>query len=237
MHLHLPKPLHGWRALVGEVGIIVLGVLIALGAEQLVEQLHWRSEVAKFRRALDKEVALNLAFYGYRTGQRRCIDQRILELDEWRTMQRGGHDGALLREIGRPSILTYNMSVWTSRSAELTEHMPMAAELAYADMFDNFDELNTQLHEERDAWRSLAAFNGATHLSADNLMRLSELIYRVKSLDRAIENNAPALNFDEAKLGIRPDWGGYAKYLPGPDPDFCRPLLVDTKPNGNSRAG
>ena len=29
MHLHLPKPLHGWRAFVGEVGIIVLGVLIA----------------------------------------------------------------------------------------------------------------------------------------------------------------------------------------------------------------
>jgi hypothetical protein len=30
MHVHLPKPLHGWRAFAGEVGIIVLGVLIAL---------------------------------------------------------------------------------------------------------------------------------------------------------------------------------------------------------------
>ena len=34
MHLHLPKPLHGWRAFVGEVGIIVIGVLIALGASR-----------------------------------------------------------------------------------------------------------------------------------------------------------------------------------------------------------
>ena len=33
MHFHLPKPLHGWREFVGEVAIIVLGVLIALGAE------------------------------------------------------------------------------------------------------------------------------------------------------------------------------------------------------------
>jgi hypothetical protein len=40
MHVHLPKPLHGWRALFGEVGIIVLGVLIALGAEQIVVYLH-----------------------------------------------------------------------------------------------------------------------------------------------------------------------------------------------------
>lgn len=31
MHFHLPKPLHGWREFVGEVGIIVLGGLIALG--------------------------------------------------------------------------------------------------------------------------------------------------------------------------------------------------------------
>ena len=40
MHFHLPKPLHGWREFAGEVGIIVIGVLIALGAEQVVETLH-----------------------------------------------------------------------------------------------------------------------------------------------------------------------------------------------------
>jgi hypothetical protein len=44
MHFHLPKPLHGWREFAGEVAIIVLGVLIALGAEQAVEWLHWRHQ-------------------------------------------------------------------------------------------------------------------------------------------------------------------------------------------------
>ena len=52
MHFHLPKPLHGWREFVGEVGIIVIGVLIALGAEQVVETLHWRDEVGTFRTAV-----------------------------------------------------------------------------------------------------------------------------------------------------------------------------------------
>ena len=32
MHFQLPKPLHGWRQFFGEVGIIVICVLIALGA-------------------------------------------------------------------------------------------------------------------------------------------------------------------------------------------------------------
>lgn len=44
MHFRLPKPLHGWRTFVGEVGIIVLGVLIALGAEQAAQTAHQRHE-------------------------------------------------------------------------------------------------------------------------------------------------------------------------------------------------
>ena len=37
MHVHLPKPLHGWRAFAGEVGIIVLGVIIALAFGQAAQ--------------------------------------------------------------------------------------------------------------------------------------------------------------------------------------------------------
>ena len=37
MKLSVPKPIHGWREFAGEVGIIVLGVLIALGAQQVAE--------------------------------------------------------------------------------------------------------------------------------------------------------------------------------------------------------
>ena len=42
MHIHLPKPLHGWRALFNEVGVIVLGILIALTLEQLIVSVHER---------------------------------------------------------------------------------------------------------------------------------------------------------------------------------------------------
>jgi hypothetical protein len=52
MHFHLPKPLHGWREFVGEVGISVLGVLIALGAEQVIETVHGNAEVRQFRGAV-----------------------------------------------------------------------------------------------------------------------------------------------------------------------------------------
>ena len=43
MHFHLPKPLHGWQELPGEIGVIVIGVLIALSAEQASSHLSPRA--------------------------------------------------------------------------------------------------------------------------------------------------------------------------------------------------
>src|SRR6266702_2249783 len=42
MDIHKPKAWRGGREFLKEIGTIVIGVLIALGAEQAVEWLHWR---------------------------------------------------------------------------------------------------------------------------------------------------------------------------------------------------
>lgn len=60
MHVHLPKPLHGWREFVGEVGIIVIGVLIALSAEQLVAAVHWHHKVQVEESAIKTELGNDL---------------------------------------------------------------------------------------------------------------------------------------------------------------------------------
>ena len=80
MHFHLPKPLHGWREFAGEVGIIVVGVLIALGAEQLVENWHWRSEVRADRSAPGREMAMNLANAYERFAIDPCLRPRLAQL-------------------------------------------------------------------------------------------------------------------------------------------------------------
>jgi hypothetical protein len=55
-HVHLPKPLHGWREFLGEVGIIVLGVLIALGAEQAIEHLNWLHKRSQVEQSMREEL-------------------------------------------------------------------------------------------------------------------------------------------------------------------------------------
>ena len=77
MHFHLPKPLHGWREFAGEVGIIVVGVMIALGAEQVVESIHWDREVAGARQALGYEIADSVGQAYEREHIYQCVEKRL----------------------------------------------------------------------------------------------------------------------------------------------------------------
>ena len=80
LQLRFPKPLHGWRALLGEVGIIVVGVLIALGAGQLVEEVTWRAQVNAGRDALRDEYITILENAAEREMEDECIRGRLASL-------------------------------------------------------------------------------------------------------------------------------------------------------------
>ena len=80
MHFRLPKPLHGWREFTGEVGIIVIGVLIALGAEQVVEHFNHQRQVDLARDAIRDELG-NAAEVAYeRLIIQPCLRGRLKEL-------------------------------------------------------------------------------------------------------------------------------------------------------------
>jgi len=82
MHFHLPKPLHGWREFAGEVVIIVVGVLIALGAEQIVETLHWRREAQDAQESLRNEIADHAFSASEVVITQPCIDQQLATLEQ-----------------------------------------------------------------------------------------------------------------------------------------------------------
>jgi hypothetical protein len=77
MHFHLPKPLHGWREFAGEVGIIVLGVLIALGFEQVVAELSWQARTRAAVRDLKSESENNFALMAERVTVQPCVDAQL----------------------------------------------------------------------------------------------------------------------------------------------------------------
>ncbi len=56
MDIHLPKVPHSWRELGREIGIIVIGVLIALFFEQLVQAWDWTEKVRIADKAMRFEI-------------------------------------------------------------------------------------------------------------------------------------------------------------------------------------
>jgi len=104
MHFHLPKPLHGWREFAGEVGIIVLGVLIALGVEQIAEAAHDASSRREAQQAVYAEIRQNLSYMTARMATQPCVERR---LDEIATLLASAGDGSLSPQpkwIGQPAI-------------------------------------------------------------------------------------------------------------------------------------
>jgi hypothetical protein len=81
MHIYLPKPLHGWRAFSGEVGIIVLGVLIALAADQAVEDWQWHRKADRAIELLRQEIADEYVEAAEAAITAPCVDRQLQDLE------------------------------------------------------------------------------------------------------------------------------------------------------------
>jgi len=80
MEMHKPRPIHNWRELATEIGVIVLGILIALGLDQAVEGHHTNERTEAAQRAVDTEVRFNLAKINRELDMRDCMARQTAAL-------------------------------------------------------------------------------------------------------------------------------------------------------------
>ena len=160
MHFHLPKPLHGWREFAGEVGIIVIGVLIALGAEQVVEAVHWRDQLKAERQALDDDVDGDWAAMSARQIIQPCVDRRLGDLALVFARHERGQPLGIFAPIGRPGVWSGGSSALQMASADgsLT-HMSFDEKSRYFGVRSSYDTFEPSALEERDSWRVLQALD------------------------------------------------------------------------------
>ena len=156
MHFHLPKPLHGWREFAGEVGIIVVGVLIALAAEQVVEAIHWKQRIHESNKALELELGEAVGQGVVRGDESPCIEQRLdwlaAVVDE---AAKSKHLPPIGR-IARPQYFTWPSGAWQSMvNGEIANHEDREQLQALSGAYDFITDLNQEQLREMDIWTNI----------------------------------------------------------------------------------
>jgi hypothetical protein len=198
MHVYLPKPLHGWRAFVGEVGIIVLGVLIALGFEQMVEQWRWRKEVQTTRQAIANELAGAANQGAERIAVENCLRDRIGELAAKLNVSNGRWTADPMplppgtqptphwdnRSMGRVYTVPlrgWSQDAWdTAKSAGVLNHMSRDEVASYSAVYGEIAAIREFQNEELPLESNLSFLSADQQL--DNASR-SEALGKLGELD------------------------------------------------------
>lgn len=159
MHIHVPKPLKTWREFVGEIGIIVIGILLALGAEQIIERYHWLHEVDAARDALRVDYIDVLTSVRERQAEDGCIRRRLNEL--LAVVDGGGPVLRAIGPIGAPALRTWESGSWPSAvSSQIATHFPREEMLTIAGLQSSGRDAATANARELEDWAALYTMVG-----------------------------------------------------------------------------
>ena len=210
MRFSLPKPVHGWREFAGEVGIIVIGVGIALAADQLLERAHWKQVIDAEDQALVEEIQDNHGSLLVRVLMQPCIDRRLTELAEVFRRHDAGRPLGLIAPIGRPSSFTGSKTTLQMATADQSlSHMSLRRKQAIFDTYSSYDTFVPVADEERSGWRALQGLDRAASLDPADWRELR------KAYDGVVDNNA------SMKTNLRSDLDGswLTPFAAFPEPD------------------
>jgi hypothetical protein len=171
MQLRIPRPLNGWRQFGGEVGIIVVGVLLALAAQEFVEDRRWRSQVTEARVSLDSQLAESMFASQERIALHACMAKKLDFLDQ----VIAGERPATNLEIRLGALRLWGTSAWDSATASgAVAHMPADIRNTYANLFGftaAVREINRREFETVNDLSTLERHPVLTDISRDRLAR------------------------------------------------------------------
>jgi hypothetical protein len=224
MHFHLPTPLHGWREFAGEVGIIVIGVLIALGAEQMVESWQWRGQAAEARTALRAEIGRDNLPQAYtRLAIAPCLKAKLDKLDAALAAHVERRNFVDLAQAYRPPNRGWDDQVWKAVVATgVLSHGGPGELISWSKPYWIIVRMGTANQAEADDAMDLAANPTAQgSMTAAQSDRAATTLHRLREREEGMEISARVLIQEARESGVlmtdqaqrqvitelRPEWG------------------------------
>jgi len=171
MEIHKPKPFHDWREFLSEVLIIILGVSIALAAEQAIEALHWHHKIETIEDAMRAELLEDDLPQAYtRAVINHCL---VAQLDALQAAARPGANGTRFAALAAdyyPPYRTWDMfALATGQQSDLSTHMSSERLGAWSLAYSVVPGMGRVQEAEKDALRLLhrSHFRGRKLSQAD----------------------------------------------------------------------
>ncbi len=199
------KPPHGWNAVAWELGIVTLGVLIALGAQELVQSVHWKREVRETREALDGELSRNLAAFDFTMGQISCIKDRTDELRKWAESHRTGKPLKLKHEIFPPPGFMTRTEAWEIIDGEIASRIPLQPRLDYAGLYSSLRTFRDVHEATGQDWTTIADFDGSTRLEESDIRRIVSATKNLQITTSVYPAFKTTVDRHAHNLGLKPD--------------------------------
>jgi hypothetical protein len=181
MHFHLPTPLHGWRAFAGEVGVIVLGVLIALGFGQLAESMHDNIVAEQARDAIRAEVRENLWWLNVRERDESCIRRRLAELGDLLAQARQGAQIPIVQHIGilphaKITTLRWEANAQAGRASLFSGE----EQRSLGNMYFTTEQFREAQQQEEIVWSKMRFIQDTNRLSPEDVHDFSVLLAQAR---------------------------------------------------------
>ena len=187
MNFHMPKPLHGWREFFHEIVIIVLGVLLALGLEQLVSSFNDRSSAAETRSNIRGELAQNLRLLLRRQRTGDCVERRMQEIAAFLDASSRGERPLHPTWIGAPyAPLAGNTAFKSAQSAGKFILLPPSEQQKIQAFYVDSDDFNEQSTREWYDWAQLRSLTSGASLTDTEITRLRQALQDARGADRLI---------------------------------------------------
>jgi hypothetical protein len=197
----------GKRKFLFELGTIVLGVSVALAAQQAADWWRWQSEVDAARAAIRAEMAVNnLTFYAFRVEIAPCMARKTDEAEAVIAALQAHRPPPPLPgfRTGLRSLL--NDSEWqTARASQVLTHFPRAEMTLMSNYYAAMQNHREYVTAEGAAWSELSILQDVPDgVATSDLIRLKVSLDTATRMGILIERNSRrALELSE-RLGLPP---------------------------------
>jgi len=191
MDIHKPKPWHSFREFLKEYVIIVVGVLTALGAEQIATGLHERKIADEARESVRAEVRENLWWLERRERREPCARQTLAEIADVLDSARHGRPYPVPRDIGlvyhaKLTSLRWEANAQAGRASLFTPQ----EQQSLGNMYYTTDQYRRAQDVEEEVWSKLAAIDGLERLTPreidDFAILLSQARYQLQNVELSL---------------------------------------------------